>query len=64
MVSEDFLIIFLQVYGSKWPPGCGGSQFEPKGHGWQDLRSEPILNIEAVGVMVSEDFLKLFPIIQ
>ena len=39
-------------------PWCGGGQFEPQGHGWQDLCSKPLciakLNIEAVGFMISE----------
>ena len=34
MVSEDFLINFLRVYGSKSPTGhrCDDGQFEPQGH--------------------------------
>ena len=68
MVSEDFLIIFYDSMGANIP-GCGGGQFEPQGHGWQDLCSEPLckcykLNIEAVGFMVSEVYLKLFPILR
>ena len=41
-------------------PRCGGGKFEPPGHGWQNIRSEPvtmhcyILTIEAVGFMVVE----------
>ena len=46
---------------------CDGGQFERQGHGWHDLCSEPlckcyILNIEAVGFMVSEKgFFKVIP---
>ena len=39
MVSEDFFMIFYEFMAANGP-GCGGSQFEPQGHGWQDLHSE------------------------
>ena len=59
MVSGEF---FMCLWEQMSPPLCGGSQFGPHGHGWQDLHSEPtmhgyILNIETVGFMVSEKIL-------
>ena len=48
-------------------PSCSGSQFEPHGHGWQDLHREPLVyvllhtKLEDVGFMVSEDFFKAIP---
>ena len=58
MVSEDFFYYFYESMGANIP-GCGGGQFEPQGHGRQDLCSESlckcyIVNIEAVGFMVLE----------
>ena len=58
MVSEYFLNIVMSLW-EQISPGVVADKFEPQGYGWQDLCSEPlcecyILNIEAVGFMVSE----------
>ena len=40
---QKIMMIFIWVYGSKWPPPpVWWCQFEPQGHGRQDLRSEPL----------------------